>query len=121
MGEAGGRVARLALVVPTLRFRLNPVDASSNIAFELAAVDDNETVGGLKERVSERVGLHPAFFVLQAGGRPLKLSERVVELSGVTVIDVAWETCSHGAPKHPITGESPCFWDGGPPSSVVEY
>lgn len=105
-----------------LRIRVNPVDASSGVAFELEVVD-GESVGQLKARVSARVGPHPSFFVLRAGGRPLELVEPIgvlVSDEGAT-LDVAWNTCSHGAPAHPITGESPCFWDGGEPPSVVEY
>jgi hypothetical protein len=103
--------------MPTLlRFRVNPVDASSAATLELPSID-GETVGALKARVSPLAGPDASFFVLQANGRPLKLVEVVVD----ELFDIAWNRCSHGAPAHPITGESPCFWDGGPSSGDVEY
>lgn len=82
----------------------------------------NETVAELKERVSPMARQHPCFFVLRAGPRPLKLIESVAALLGDdgATFDVVWTTCSHGAPAHPITGESYCFYDGASPSSV-EY
>lgn len=98
------------------------MDASSAVALELDLVD-GESVGALKARVSARVGPHQSFFVLRVGDRPLKLMEPVDALvsdDGAT-LDVAWNTCSHGAPTHPLTGESTCFWDGGEPASVIEY
>jgi hypothetical protein len=53
------------------------------------------------------------------------MPSRAPALRGVTndeeAIVVAWSTCSHGAPMHPITGESTCFWDGGEAPAVVEY
>ncbi len=101
---------------------MNPVDASSAVAFELEVVD-GESIAELKARLSARVGPHQAFFVVRMGERPLALVELVGALvaeDGV-MLDVAWNTCSHSAPMHPTTGESPCFWDGGPAAGAVEY
>lgn len=104
-----------------LHFRVNPGRTASPIEFELPFVD-GESVADLKARVSERAGPHSSFFLLQVDQRPLKLVERIHPqlASSALTIDVLWDTCSHGAPAHPITGESSCFWDGGAPSSPVE-
>lgn len=104
-----------------LRFRLNPHRSASPIEFELPRVA-GETVADLKIRVSERAGPHPSFFLLRRAETPLKLVDEVdIVLPGDDgAIDVLWETCSHGAPAHPITGESPCFWDGGGPAGDVD-
>jgi hypothetical protein len=45
---------------------------------------------------------------------------KLVEIVAAHDIDVSWSTCSHGAPMHPLTGESACFWDGSAPTDV-EY
>jgi hypothetical protein len=105
-----------------LRFHVNPGGAPDDIRFELEVID-GETVAELKARVSARVGPHQAFFVLRLDDRPLRLVEPVDALltSDDESIVVAWHRCSHGAPMHPITGESPCPWDGGEASAVVEY
>jgi hypothetical protein len=105
-----------------LRFHVNPGRSTVEIRFELEAID-GETVAELKARVSGEVGPHQAFFVLQLEDRPLALVTPVAALSlrDEESIVVAWNTCSHGAPMHPITGESPCFWDGGEASGVVAY
>ncbi len=105
-----------------LRFHLNPGRMTEEVRFELEAVD-GETVAELKARVSARVGPHQAFFVLRLNDLPLELSRPVDALltSDDESIVVAWNTCSHGAPMHPITGESTCPWDGGGPPAVVEY
>lgn len=105
-----------------LRFHVNPGGAPADVRFELEAVD-GETVAELKARVSVQVGPHQAFFVLMSNDRPLALVEPVDALctSDEESIVVAWSTCSHGAPMHPVTGESTCFWDGGAPPAVVEY
>lgn len=104
-----------------LRFRVNPKESSTPQTFTLPLVD-GETVADLKARVSPQVGPHQCYFVLEAGGRPLKLVEPVASLlSAVGAdFDVSWSSCSHGAPMHPVTGESACFWDGSRPQDV-EY
>lgn len=109
-----------------LRFRVNPTDDAAPIAFELAPLP-GETVGALKVRVSARATAvpDPWFFALYHDARPLKVAESVSALLDDThsaTFDVAWNTCSHGAPAHPVTGLSTCFWDGsGPPTSEPEY
>lgn len=101
---------------------MNPGRAPADVRFELDVVD-GETVAELKARVSAQVGPHQAFFVLRLNERPLALVESVsaLLLSPDGSIVVEWNTCSHGAPMHPITGESSCFWDGGAPPAIVEY
>jgi hypothetical protein len=101
---------------------VNPGRAPDDVRFELEAIDD-ETVAELKARVSAQVGPHQVFFVLRINDRPLRLVEPVNALvtSDEQSIVVAWNTCSHGAPMHPITGESTCPWDGGGPFADVEY
>jgi hypothetical protein len=108
-----------------LRFHVNPGHTTVDVRFELDAVD-GETVADLKARVSAEVGPHQAFFVLRMDERPLALALPVSDLfagdgGDEPSIVVAWSTCSHGAPMHPITGASTCFWDGGEPQGVVEY
>jgi hypothetical protein len=105
---------------------VNPGHTTVDVRFELDAVD-GETVADLKARVSAEVGPHQAFFVLRVDERPLALALPVSAVlnAGDTrdepLIVVAWSTCSHGAPMHPITGASTCFWDGGEPQGAVEY
>jgi hypothetical protein len=105
-----------------LRFHVNPGHMAVDVRFELEAID-GETVAELKARVSAQVGPHQAFFALRLDDRPLALVTAVSDLSmgDEGSIVVAWNTCSHGAPAHPITGESTCPWDGGEASGVVEY
>ena len=106
----------------TLQLVVNPERAPADAPFELPVVE-GETVDALKARVSARVGPHQVFFVLRMNDRPLALVEPVDALftSDEVTIVVAWQTCSHGAPMHPITGASPCFWDGGEPPSAADY
>jgi len=107
-------------VTRTLRFRTG----TPTVSIELPEIDD-ETIGALKDRLHERNVPHPVYFVVKIDGRPLKVVERVAAVIAASgdgaTFDVEWKTCSHGAPMHPITGESPCFWDGGGPSAPVEY
>lgn len=103
-----------------MTFRVNP--SSSSTSFVLPVVP-GETVAQLKERASVQAGPHHDCFLLEGNGRALKLVESVDALlggAGVT-FDIRWETCSHSAPAHPITGVSTCFWDGSRPSDDAEY
>jgi hypothetical protein len=96
-----------------MTFRVNPGSSSPSQTFVLPRVD-GETIGDLKKRVSAQAGPHESFFALQSSGRPLRLIETVYSVLGAVgaTFDVVWTTCSHGAPTHPITGDSMCFWDG---------
>jgi hypothetical protein len=107
-----------------LRFRC-VVNGSEAATFALPVVA-GETVGALKQRVATQQSPPPAsFFGLRNGERYLKLVEDVQSLlgsDGGASFDVVWSTCSHGAPAHPVTGESTCFWDGsGGPVDNPEY
>jgi hypothetical protein len=95
-----------------LQFRVNDQET-----FELPSVE-GETVAQLKTRAREKAGPHECYYALYAAdGRPLKLVEPVAPHAS---FEIKWKTCSHGAPAHPITGESACFWDGAQPTDV-EY
>jgi hypothetical protein len=107
-----------------LRFRC--VANGTTIATFALPVVEGETIGALKERVAAQPSTpHAEFFGLHGGGRYLKLVESVQSLLGAdggASFDVVWSNCSHGAPAHPVTGASECFWDGsGGPVENPEY